>query len=349
MQTNNGHLVLNPNDLASRDEIARMVRQIRFLPYQLVTLNLSVAASNMEMNLAGDSIYVLEATDTSANVKVKINEFQNPETTLTKQLGVRSPFYRLFLSWDQQNGKTVTLLVFTSTLYDVIDQRPGAAGGGGGGGVDPVRIHDGTDILLINTDGSALVDPKDRAARLLGIIYGDQGQLTQRATTKDLLIQLRHAGTEIDPRAIQSLPALPAGNNNIGDVDVVSLPALPAGTNNIGDVDVVTLPVDTYSAKSADASSSGDNTIHTPAAGKKIRLYYLALSANGANSADVTTVVKFAAGGATKYKLSLKAGAIWARNIGAGRRYLEGAANEALIVNLSAAQTVHASLEYEEI
>lgn len=36
--------------------------------------------------------------------------------------------------------------------------------------------------------------------------------------------------------------ALPAGTNNIGDVDVVSLPALPAGNNNIGDVDVATLP-----------------------------------------------------------------------------------------------------------
>lgn len=34
--------------------------------------------------------------------------------------------------------------------------------------------------------------------------------------------------------------ALPAGTNNIGDVDIAS--ALPAGTNNIGDVDVLTLP-----------------------------------------------------------------------------------------------------------
>lgn len=37
-------------------------------------------------------------------------------------------------------------------------------------------------------------------------------------------------------------PSLPAGDNNIGNVDVVTLPALPAGNNNIGDVDVVTLP-----------------------------------------------------------------------------------------------------------
>lgn len=33
-----------------------------------------------------------------------------------------------------------------------------------------------------------------------------------------------------------------AGDNNIGNVDVVTLPALVAGTANIGDVDVVTLP-----------------------------------------------------------------------------------------------------------
>lgn len=41
---------------------------------------------------------------------------------------------------------------------------------------------------------------------------------------------------------VLSLPALPAGSNNIGDVDVLTLPALPAGTNNIGDVDIVSLP-----------------------------------------------------------------------------------------------------------
>jgi hypothetical protein len=41
---------------------------------------------------------------------------------------------------------------------------------------------------------------------------------------------------------VLTLPSLPAGTNNIGDVDVLTLPSLPAGTNNIGDVDVVSLP-----------------------------------------------------------------------------------------------------------
>lgn len=41
--------------------------------------------------------------------------------------------------------------------------------------------------------------------------------------------------------AVSSLPAIPAGTNNIGDVDVLTLPALPAGTNNIGDVDILSI------------------------------------------------------------------------------------------------------------
>ena len=41
---------------------------------------------------------------------------------------------------------------------------------------------------------------------------------------------------------VNSLPALPAGTNSIGQVAVNSLPALPAGTNNIGKVDVNSLP-----------------------------------------------------------------------------------------------------------
>lgn len=57
------------------------------------------------------------------------------------------------------------------------------------------------------------------------------------------------AGTEVQ---VDIVAALPAGTNNIGDVDVLTLPALPAGTNaigklaansgvDIGDVDVLSI------------------------------------------------------------------------------------------------------------
>lgn len=49
--------------------------------------------------------------------------------------------------------------------------------------------------------------------------------------------------------------ALPAGDNNIGNVDLAS--AIPAGTNNIGDVDVLTVPADPFGANADAASATG--------------------------------------------------------------------------------------------
>lgn len=149
------------------------------------------------------------------------------------------------------------------------------------------------------------------------------------------------------------------GVNNFPATQVVSWSGQSVGisgtvpiTDNGGSITVdgsLTITPDTYSAKAGTAFSSGDTTIHTPAAGKAIRLHYISINADGANSTDCTTILKFAAGGSSIYKLCLKAGAMWARNIGAGRRYIQGGINEALIINLSAAQNIHYSIEYEEI
>jgi len=132
-----------------------------------------------------------------------------------------------------------------------------------------------------------------------------------------------------------------------GTVGVNNFPSTYPVTDNGGSL-TVDIPDTTTLAKSVTASASGDTTIHTPTASNRVRLGYLCLSADGANSADVTVIVKFTVGGSTLYKVSLKAGAIWARNIGAGQRYLDGGINNALIVNLSTTQTVHVSIEYTE-
>lgn len=109
-------------------------------------------------------------------------------------------------------------------------------------------------------------------------------------------------------------------------------------------VPVTTVPI-AITATTVDATASGDNTI--VAITNSPRLYYISLSANGANSADVTAIVKI--GASSKYKVSLKAGAIWARHIGAGDRYITGSVGDDIIVNLSAVQTVHVSVEYADI
>lgn len=107
---------------------------------------------------------------------------------------------------------------------------------------------------------------------------------------------------------VLSLPALPAGTNNIGDVDVLSLPSIPAGTNNIGDVDVVSLPaldvVDLLDTPLLDASStnipaSGGSFLEvvasTAAAVKKLQILdttggYIGLY-TGASSSEVLKLI----------------------------------------------------------
>jgi len=100
-------------------------------------------------------------------------------------------------------------------------------------------------------------------------------------------------------------------------------------------------------ARAQTYNTPGDNVVHTPASGKYIVLQYLCLSADGQNSTPVLVAISWE-GGAQIYKISLVPGAIWARNIGAGRRVVTGDVGQALKINLSAAQSVHYNEESEE-
>lgn len=75
-----------------------------------------------------------------------------------------------------------------------------------------------------------------------GAVVVSSSALPTGAATEATLSALNAKVTAVDTGAVTISAALPAGTNNIGDVDVLSLPSLPAGTNNIGDVDVLSLP-----------------------------------------------------------------------------------------------------------
>lgn len=83
---------------------------------------------------------------------------------------------------------------------------------------------------------------------------------------------------------VLSLPSIPAGTNNIGDVDVLSLPAIPAGTNNIGDVDVLTQPARSHATDSIRIGDGTDLALVT-AAGE---LNVIATAQPGVDIGDVT-------------------------------------------------------------
>ena len=100
-----------------------------------------------------------------------------------------------------------------------------------------------------------------------------------------------------------------------------------------------------YSAASGTVSSSGDTVIYTPPTGKQPQMFYYCLNADGANASPVTATLRFASGTAV-CTISLVPGAIFSRNIGAGKFCIHGIPDDTIIVNLSAGATVNWSIEY---
>jgi len=172
-----------------------------------------------------------------------------------------------------------------------------------------------------------------------------------------------------------TVAATQSGAWNIGTVTAVTAisNALPAGTNNIGDVDVLTQPAraattDTITAKLATdtiqngttaltpkfaaiaAASAGDNTLVAAVVGKKIRVLSLFVLAAGAVSAYVTS----AAGGTVIFggstnKMSLAANGGFVLPFSPVGWFENSAANQALVLNLSGAVAVSGGLVYVEV
>lgn len=88
-------------------------------------------------------------------------------------------------------------------------------------------------------------------------------------------------------------------------------------------------------APTAGTVSSGTTAIITPPSGNGTRLHYYALNADGSNANPVTVTLQFAGAASPVCIISLLPGAIFARNIGAGRFFTEGAINAVLNVTLS--------------
>jgi len=114
------------------------------------------------------------------------------------------------------------------------------SGGGGGGGV--VQYEKGTNPAVttsVTDQGDYL--PVQLLQTTLPKLAGSNGS----AIIGKINIA---SGQTVGISGTVDISSLPAGNNNIGNVDVVSLPSLPAGTNNIGEVDIASIPDVTLAA-----------------------------------------------------------------------------------------------------
>jgi len=95
-----------------------------------------------------------------------------------------------------------------------------------------------TDVEAGNTSRGATSDAAATAGST-GTIQAKLRLMTSQLDAVKTAVETLDNAISGSEMQVDVVGALPAGNNNIGDVDVASLPALPAGTNNIGDVDVL--------------------------------------------------------------------------------------------------------------
>jgi hypothetical protein len=89
-------------------------------------------------------------------------------------------------------------------------------------------------------------------------------------------------------------------------------------------------------------TSSGDNSVRTPASGKYLRKYWIALNTADDGGTEVLAIVKF---GTTE---------IYRWNLGSPGAFMhwepsDGAVDQALVVNLSAARNVEVNYTVEEL
>lgn len=179
------------------------------------------------------------------------------------------------LGWHLRNGSAVTNLAVGGTLITATSTSLNVActtGCGGSGGASQADNSAVTDInasgflydttIPTITDGNVGLAVMDSARRQIVAGAGTAGTpaggivtMQGAASMTPVLATLTGTNTVAAVTAITN--ALPAGTNNIGDVDVLTLPALVAGTANIGDVDVLTVPTDPFGANADAASATG--------------------------------------------------------------------------------------------
>lgn len=99
------------------------LRSKRIKNYDTITIALDVAETDKEFVYTGNYIYIAEATDIDVNIDVKFCEQSRANINLVHGRAVRTPFYRLYLSWSAQAGKSITLAVGVGeeNLFEILD------------------------------------------------------------------------------------------------------------------------------------------------------------------------------------------------------------------------------------
>lgn len=179
-------------------------------------------------------------------------------------------------------------------LLTTIDSDTGTIAGAVSGSEMQVDVV--TSALPTGAATGAKQDDQTTALQLIDdVVYADDADWTDDTSKHALVGGVYQATphtvtdgdvtpflTDVNGRLAVSLPA---GDNNIGNVDIASI---AAGDNNIGNVDVVTLPNVTLAAGTNTNEVVGDAADDAAAAGNPVRVGGYAISPDGTDPGSVS-------------------------------------------------------------
>lgn len=112
-------------DIQNFDEAVRYLKRNNLAIPQVYSFDLTTARDDEAFGVTGNFFYVLDSTDTTDSITVKFNQKDIIGVPLSKQLGLRTPFDKVYISHTAQSAKTMTIVVGTVSqqFLDIIDNR----------------------------------------------------------------------------------------------------------------------------------------------------------------------------------------------------------------------------------
>jgi hypothetical protein len=310
------------------------------------TEQLTVAAQTVErerVQIAGDVDTQIAPVSATAGLKVDLGTDNDVEVGFDAGEGAALPSTFAVIAGDDGTDTHPIQVDASGRVKVTLDAQALPTGGNNIGDVDV--------LTMPGTAAEAAALPA-----VLVVVAGDDGVDThalQMNAAGDVKVTLDSETVDISDRAgrdlggVDIVAELPAGTQNIGDVDVASMSALVTGTAKVGIAgkDVVNphqgATALTVSFTEIDAAASGDNVIvAAQGAGNKIRVLAVALvCSGGANTCEWRSATTPISGGMGFANLG---GYSAVSEFG----LFETAANVALNLNLSAATSVDGHITY---